>query len=140
MSKRIDSDFGERLKQAADKAKIPYSQTSMALCLGVSKQHVDSWMKGSLPRADQLWKIAERFGVDARWLATGKPPTMSETVHSDKRMIPSAQKSQKILAVLTALLDTDDEGVAEIVAAAEAVIGEHGSADKQRNRFKRPSR
>ncbi len=139
MSKKIDIGFGGRFKQAAENARVlelwqgaPGSQTAISAYLGVTKQNVDGWMKGTLPRADQLWEIADKFKVDPRWLATG----MSETVQKDKRIIPSAKISHKILAVLTALLDTDDEGVDEIAAAAEAVTGENGLG-RQRARVRR---
>lgn len=142
MSKKLDVHFGGRFKQAAENARVlelwqgsPGSQTAIAACLGVTKQHVDSWMKGTLPRADQLWEIADKFKVDPRWLATG----MSATVHKDKRNIPSAKSAHKILAVLAALLDTDDEGVEESLAAVEAVIGENGSG-RQRSRPRRATR
>lgn len=146
MSKKIDLGFGGRFKQAAENARVlelwrgsPGSQTAIAAYLGVTKQHVDSWMKGTLPRADQLWDIAEKFKVDARLLATGKITDASATVHKDKRTIPSAKTAHKILAVLAALLDTDDEGVEESLAAVEAVIGENGSG-RQRSRSRRATR
>lgn len=137
MSKKIDLGFGGRFKQAAENARVlelwqgaPGSQTSIAAYLGVTKQNVDSWMKGTLPRADQLCDIADKFKVDPRWLAT----SMSDTVHKDKRIIPSAKNAHKILAVLIALLDTDDQCLNESLAAVEAVIGENGSPGRQRSR------
>ncbi len=139
MSKKIDVGFGERFKQAAENARLlelwqgtPGSQSAIAAHLGVTKQHADNWMKGTLPRADQLWQIADKFKVDPRWLATGK---MYENVHKDKRITPGPKAAHKILAVLSALLDTDEEGVNEIVAAAEAVTGENG-ARRQRARVR----
>lgn len=146
MSKKIDLGFGGRFKQAAENARVlemwqgsPGSPTAIAAYIGgsVKKQHVDKWMKGTLPRADQLWDIAEKFKVDGRWLATGKITDTSGTVHKDKRTIPSAKSAYKILAVLVALLDTDDEGVEESLAAVEAVIGEHGISGRQRGRTRR---
>lgn len=141
MSKKIDFGFGARFKQAAENARkmelwegSPDSQTAIAIYLGVPKQNVHTWMKGTLPRADQLWDLADKFKVDAQWLATGKITDMSGTVQNDRRIIPSAKNAQKILAVLMALLDTDDEGVDEIAAAAEALIGENESIGKQRAR------
>jgi len=144
MSKKIDADFGGRFLQAAENARVaglwsgaPNSQTAIGIYLDVSKQHVDGWMNGILPRADQLWEIADKFKCDARWLGTGKHEDMSNSVHRDKRAVLNAQKAQKILEVVLTLLDTDDEGVNEIAAAAEAVIGENGSAGKQRGRARR---
>lgn len=136
MSNKLENGFGERLKQAAESVGIPYSQSAIADYLDVKKQDVHSWMNGSLPRADKLWEMADKFRVDPRWFATGKKGDMSVTVHKNKRIIPSPKNAQKILAVLTTLLDTDDEGVNEIVAAAEAVMGENGATGKQRNRLR----
>jgi len=130
--------------QAAENARVaglwsgaPNSQTALGIYLGVSKQHVDGYMKGTLPRADQLWDIADKFKCDARWLGTGRHDDMSSSVHRDKRAVLNAQKAQKILEVVLSLLDTDEEGVNEIAAAADAIVGENGTVGKQRGRNKR---
>lgn len=132
MSKKIDIDFGERLRQSAEKAGVAYSQTAIADYLGVRKQNVDGWMKGSLPRADQLFDMADKLKVDPRWFATGH--------NSDVRATIPNPKAKKLLAVLKELLDSDDESFDEIVAAVQSVSGEHGTAGHQRGRVKRPGR
>lgn len=65
-------DFHERLKRAADHAKVEYSQTAIAKELDVSKQTVDQWMAGSLPRAGVIYRMADKWGLNPRWLATGQ--------------------------------------------------------------------
>lgn len=73
MSRKIDG-FGDRLQRAAEHGKCAYSQQAIANRLGkdVDRRKVDGWMKGSQPRADFLYRIADEFGVDPRWLATGQ--------------------------------------------------------------------
>jgi transcriptional regulator with XRE-family HTH domain len=68
----VDMGFGERLKEASRLAKVEYSQTAISKALGVRKQTVDRWMSDSLPAADTLFEIAEKWGLSPRWLATGK--------------------------------------------------------------------
>lgn len=67
---------------AAKRAGVPYKQTAIGEFLTVNKQSVDTWMNGSLPRADKMFEIADRFGVDPRWLATGAGE-MLPAVHED---------------------------------------------------------
>lgn len=71
MSKDMDSDFRERMVLAAKHAKVPFTPQSLGTFLGVDRRKAAVWMSGSLPRADKLFDLADRFGVDARWFATG---------------------------------------------------------------------
>lgn len=64
--------FSDRLRQACRIAGVEWGQTAIAEALGVAKQTADRWMGESMPRADQLFMIADRLQVDARWLATGQ--------------------------------------------------------------------
>jgi len=65
--------FKERLAHAAKEAGIEFSQTAIAKSLGLRKQTVDYWMtKGGEPRPSVLFRIADTYSVDARWLATGE--------------------------------------------------------------------
>lgn len=83
MSNKVD-DFSDRLMRAAKKAGVPYSQAAIANFLGdVNRQTVDTWMNGSLPKADTLFRIAERFGVDPRWFATGEGEMLPAPISSD---------------------------------------------------------
>ncbi len=131
MSKTLDSDFPERLRQAAEKSKIPYRQSPLADYLGVQKQNVDSWMKGGLPRADQIFKMADKFKVDARWLATGVPANEKNVYDVEHK------KQEKIVAVIKALLLTDDQGLEEIVAAVQALSEGVATNGRQRGRHRR---
>ena len=71
-AKNSGQEFRERLKPSADYAGIEYSQTAIARSLGASKQTVDRWMAGGEPRPAMVFHIADSWGVDARWLATGE--------------------------------------------------------------------
>ena len=62
--------FNERLRDAATYAGVEYSQTVIANSLGIKKQTVDRWFSGYEPRPAMIFHIADRWGVDARWLAT----------------------------------------------------------------------
>ena len=132
MSKRVDKDFGNRLRQAAEKSRIPYSQSAIAIYLGVQKQNVDSWMKGGLPRADQIFEMADKFKVDARWLATGvlaNEKNVYDTEHS---------RQEKMVSVIKALIAADDQGISEIEAAVHALSEGVSASGKQRSRYRRP--
>jgi len=72
--------FGERLKLAAEFAGVEFSATVLARELRVSKQKAHCWMTHTEPRATMVFRIADTFHVDPRWLATGEgemtpPPT-----------------------------------------------------------------
>lgn len=72
MSKEMDNDFSGRMVMAAAHAKVPFTPQSVGTFLGVDRRKAAVWMEGGLPRADKLFEFADRFGVDARWFATGK--------------------------------------------------------------------
>jgi transcriptional regulator with XRE-family HTH domain len=87
MSKKVDTDFPDRLMKAALHKKVAYSQSALATFIGgVNRQTVDTWMKGSLPRADKLFEMADKFGVDARWFATG----IGDMLPPPRRTVPTA--------------------------------------------------
>ncbi len=66
--------FRDRLKLAAAHARIEYSQTAIAKSVGASKQTVDRWMGDGMPTPSMLFAIADQWGVEPRWLATGVGP------------------------------------------------------------------
>lgn len=65
--------FANRLKESCAKAKPPieWKPTALGTAFGVAKQTADRWMVESLPSAEKLFEIADKLGVDPRWLATG---------------------------------------------------------------------
>lgn len=64
--------FSDRLKKAAEHAKVEWSQTAIAKALDMNKQTVDRWFGTGEPKPAQIYRIADRWGVDPRWLATGE--------------------------------------------------------------------
>jgi transcriptional regulator with XRE-family HTH domain len=64
--------FNERLREAARHAGVEWSQTAVAKALGYTKQTVDRWFGTGEPKPAQIYNIADRWKVDARWLATGE--------------------------------------------------------------------
>jgi transcriptional regulator with XRE-family HTH domain len=67
----MDNGFAQRLEKACERAGVPYRQSAIGKLLELNRQTVDTWMNGSLPRADVLYRLADALKVDARWLATG---------------------------------------------------------------------
>lgn len=63
-------EFSERLKRAAAYAKVEWSPTEIGKSLGRPKQTVARWMADGTPSASDIFMIADRWKVDARWLAT----------------------------------------------------------------------
>lgn len=64
--------FNERLQKAAAYAKVRWSQSEVARSLGLKKQTVDRWFDTGEPKPAQIFMIADKWKVDARWLATGE--------------------------------------------------------------------
>lgn len=64
--------FRDRLQKAAEHAKVHWGQSAVAKSLGVSRQTVDRWFSGGEPKGPQYFAIAEKWGVSARFLATGE--------------------------------------------------------------------
>jgi hypothetical protein len=77
MSNELDlRTFEGRLEQACRWAGVSYSQQAIANLLTdvapVRRQNVDAWMKGSSPKPDYLFALADKLRVSPRWLGTGK--------------------------------------------------------------------
>lgn len=64
--------FRERFQRAAVLARVEWSPTEIGRALGKSKQTVARWMDSSTPPAEEIFHIADKWKVDARWLATGE--------------------------------------------------------------------
>lgn len=76
LSSFADVDFASRFKLAAAHAKVQWGPTAISESLGRAKQTVARWMDTGTPSAEDIFLIAERWKVDARWLATGKGQTL----------------------------------------------------------------
>jgi hypothetical protein len=71
LSSFADMTFRERFQRAAAYAKVEWSPTEIGRALGRPKQTVARWMGTSVPPAEDLFLIADRWKINARWLATG---------------------------------------------------------------------
>jgi len=66
------SSLIERLQQAAQYAGVGESQRTIAASLELLPQTVNRWFKGWCePNADQIFRIAKTWGIDAEWLKNG---------------------------------------------------------------------
>ena len=64
--------FQTRFQEAARYAGVEFSPTAIGRSLGVSKQTAQYWMTTGEPKAAMIFRIADSWNVDARWLATGQ--------------------------------------------------------------------
>jgi hypothetical protein len=71
--------FRDRLRKAAAYAEVDYSPTAIGKSLGIAKQTVHPWMRAGEPRAEIIFRIADLWKVNARWLATEKGAMVRET-------------------------------------------------------------
>jgi transcriptional regulator with XRE-family HTH domain len=69
---RTMETFADRLKQAALYRRIEYRSAAIGRSLGLARQTVHRWLKGGEPSPEHIYLIADRWSVDARWLATGE--------------------------------------------------------------------
>lgn len=65
-------DFANRFRRAAAHARVEWSPTAIGSSLTRPKQTVARWMDTGKPSGEDLFLIAERWKVEARWLATGE--------------------------------------------------------------------
>jgi hypothetical protein len=121
MSKTLDSDFRARMKAAAAHAKAPFTPQSLGTFLGVDRRKAAVWMDGSLPRADRLFAIADRFGVDPRWFATGHGNMLAALATEDQ--IVAAADVNMVVARISGmkpgkLKPVDDQRMRDILRAS----------------------
>ncbi|HYE72587.1 MAG TPA: helix-turn-helix domain-containing protein [Blastocatellia bacterium] len=75
MKKKIESEFGARLREAFGNAK----NAEIARRLGVSEPAVKNYMEGRVPPSDTLVKIADLTNCSLHWLLTGEGMKTIET-------------------------------------------------------------
>lgn len=125
----------DRLIEVADAVA---NDAELARIADVSRSAVSQWRKGDVKalKALSAVNIQERTGYSVRWLILGIGPKkvsqksdssdLGALTHKSTAKL-SKDEEQKLLVVLRAFFDTDDEGRAEIVEAVEAISG-NGSA------------
>jgi hypothetical protein len=91
--------FQTRLQEAAAYAGIEWSPTAIGESLGVTRQKAYLWMTAGEPRAAAVFNIADRWRVDARWLATGRgsmlpPPSGPDLSDDEVEMLKRYRKAE----------------------------------------------
>lgn len=131
--RRPDMDFPTRLKRAVDHAGLDWSQTRLAEYFGTKKQTVDGWMRGSEPLATMLFSVADKLGVDARWLATGEgsmlPPPGGPGLKTDELELVRGYRSapSQHRASIRVMAKTLAKGM--LAAALLSAVGHPDNAD-----------
>jgi len=73
--------------------------------LGISEGAVRGWLKGNIPRADHLMKIADMLEVEPRSLITGTTPVNNETQLLLDRIAEFCHGYPKGVVTLSKVLD-----------------------------------
>lgn len=124
--------FRDRLKQAAKHAGVEFSQTAIAKSLGLkNKQTVDRWMGDGMPSPEMIYRIADAWRVDPRWLATDEgdmlpssrtahQPTAVYSVAGAAELVEHFEKApapwRAILLLLTKLRAEDQARISDSLA------------------------
>lgn len=121
----------ERLIEIADELA---NDAEFARIAKVTRSAVSQWRKGDVKalKALSAANIQERTGYSVRWLILGLGPKKingkqehGALAHSSGRTL-SPSDDKKLLAILKAFFDTDQEGRDQIVEAVEAITGAGG--------------
>lgn len=109
--------FRDRLREAAAYAGLEYSQSAIARSLGITRQSVDNWMKEGEPRPAMIFRMADAWRVDPRWLATeegnmvpppssgnGLSPQEHVIVRRYRAMPASSRNAMRVLLKLSILV------------------------------------
>lgn len=103
------SSIGDRIKQAMDAAG--FTQPDLARRIGVSKQAISAMIAGTTkaPTADNVFRIAEATGYEARWIVTGKGPQTRQEAAMDRLDISMLSPSNQaaIRAALRAFAEQE---------------------------------
>src|SRR3990167_5491136 len=96
--RRPEMDFKDRLKQASERAGVPYSATAIARSLGIRRrQTVHRWLCDGAPNREMIAHIAECWKVDPSWLATGEVemiPTPDGLSREEREIIGAYRSAQ----------------------------------------------
>lgn len=89
------STINERIKEAMDAAGL--DQPALGRRIGVSKQAISALISGSTkaPTAENVFRIAEATGYEARWIVTGKGPRTKQEAAMDLLDISMLSPSQQ---------------------------------------------
>lgn len=138
------STLQDRLIEVADSVE---NDAKFAGIAGVSRSAVSQWRKGDVRslKAKSAVNIQEQTGYSVRWLILGIGPKKLSgkpdiATLQDARVKLGQKDELKLLVVLRAFFDTDDEGKTEIVDAVKAITGANGSPRGERDHSAKPRR
>ena len=127
----------ERLIEIADTVD---NDAEFARIAKVSRSAVSQWRAGDVRslKALSAANIQERTGYSVRWLILGIGPKKlsgkADISHvPDVKEKLNAKDEQRLLVVLRAFFDTDDEGKKQIVETVKAITGTNGSPRGQQH-------
>jgi len=117
--------FAGRLQLAAEHARVPYSQSAIGNALGgVDRRTVDRWFSTGLPNPEMLFKIADTFKVDARWLASGQGDMVTAAAPEPAKAPTLPKEAQDIALAWLRLTPVRQHAIREWVFL-ESVLAEH---------------
>lgn len=124
----------ERLIEVADSID---NDAEFARIAKVSRSAVSQWRAGDVKtlKALSAVNIQERTGYSVRWLILGIGPKKLSgkadiSTLPDIKTTMSTKDEQKLLVVLRAFFDTDDEGKDQIVESVKGITGTNGGGHR----------
>lgn len=108
MNHKSQADFGFRLKEAFKNVQ----NREIAEKLGIGKSAVTAYLRGSMPPASQLLKIAEMTGCNLHWLLTGEGPKWIV------RKVPEVKRDARTLLVSNPMGGSGKSTAASFLALA----------------------
>lgn len=83
------------------------NQADLALKAGVSQAAVSKWLKGTIPKGDQLHAIAISLFVTMEWLLTGQNPGEAAPSGIQTARRPGAMKALQAAKAALAKLESE---------------------------------
>jgi transcriptional regulator with XRE-family HTH domain len=106
-------DLWIRVEKLLDAKRITYLEVAQAL--GVGKTAITTWKQNDrIPRADDLFNLADFLGVSAKWLLTGEQD--EEVDHEVQRLL----KNDRLMSLMHRLSKADWEQMKAIEAVMAA--------------------
>lgn len=105
-------DFSERLKTLMDAHGL--NQADVAVHCDISEPSISRYISGRTPKAHELHRLAQFFGVSMEWLLTGGPvPTTAAVLKDDGGQTAyrtarerAAERLTEVIAELNQITDT----------------------------------
>ena len=111
------------------------SKLGLARFLGLSQGKTQAWEKGQWPSADDLWVIAEKLGLDYKWLITGNGDPFGAKPAELPKLVPSkpipvlglascgVQGWEQVMPIaVSTTLPVISESMVAVIAAGESML------------------